>query len=51
MSKWLFAFYVWAVTCLLALMSMRNAKKGFKEVLNRIHKRTPGSRLNKTTDM
>jgi hypothetical protein len=28
-----------------------NAKKGFKEVLNKIHKRTPGSRLNKTTDM
>lgn len=25
--------------------------KGFKEVLNNIHKRTPGSVLNKTTDL
>lgn len=26
-------------------------KKGFKEVLNKIHKKTPGSRLSKTTDI
>jgi hypothetical protein len=28
-----------------------DAKKGFKEVLKKIHKKTPGSILNKTTDI
>lgn len=28
-----------------------DAKKGFKEVLRKIHKKTPGSILNKTTDI
>jgi hypothetical protein len=28
-----------------------DAKKGFNEVLKKIHKNTPGSRLNKTTEI
>ncbi|NBP54976.1 hypothetical protein EBU71_00260 [bacterium] len=29
----------------------KGRKKDFKEVLNKIHKKTPGSVLNKTTDL